>query len=114
MRSTFLNVGERCNVAGSSIYKKAIVDGNFDKALKIALKQVEQGAHVIDINMDDGLIDAVSAMTKFVNLLVAEPEASKLPLMIDSSKFHVVEAGLKSSQGMNTTTTPSTSSSRLG
>ncbi|XRB11026.1 methionine synthase [Pseudoscourfieldia marina] len=98
MRSTFLNVGERCNVAGSSIYKKAIVDGNFDKALKIALKQVEQGAHVIDINMDDGLIDAVSAMTKFVNLLVEEPEASKLPLMIDSSKFHVVEAGLKSAR----------------
>ena len=99
MRSTFLNVGERCNVAGSSIYKKAIVDGNYDKALQIALKQVEQGAHVIDINMDDGLIDAVSAMTKFVNLLVAEPEASKVPFMIDSSKFHVVEAGLKCSQG---------------
>ena len=99
MRSTFLNVGERCNVAGSSIYKKAIVDGNYDKALQIALKQVEQGAHVIDINMDDGLIDAVSAMTKFVNLLVAEPEASRVPFMIDSSKFHVVEAGLKCSQG---------------
>mmetsp|Transcript_25795 Transcript_25795/g.81906 ORF Transcript_25795/g.81906 Transcript_25795/m.81906 type:complete len:1328 (+) Transcript_25795:851-4834(+) len=98
-RKTFLNIGERCNVAGSSIYKKAIVDGNYDKALQIALKQVEQGAHVIDINMDDGLIDAVSAMTKFVNLLVAEPEASKVPFMIDSSKFHVVEAGLKCSQG---------------
>merc|ERR1719454_221674 len=98
-RKTFLNIGERCNVAGSSIYKKAIVDGNYDKALEIAKKQVEQGAHVIDINMDDGLIDAVSAMTKFVNLLVTEPEASKVPFMIDSSKFHVVEAGLKCSQG---------------
>merc|ERR1719262_1575862 len=98
-RKTFLNIGERCNVAGSSIYKKAIVDGNYDKALEIAIKQVEQGAHVIDINMDDGLIDAVSAMTKFVNLLVAEPEASKVPFMIDSSKFEVVEAGLKCSQG---------------
>merc|ERR1719401_1696255 len=98
-RKTFLNVGERCNVAGSSIYKKAIVDNNYDKALEIAKKQVEQGAHVIDINMDDGLIDAVSAMTKFVNLLVAEPEASKVPFMIDSSKFEVVEAGLKCSQG---------------
>merc|ERR1719503_411567 len=99
LRSTFLNIGERCNVAGSSIYKKAIVDNNYDKALEIAIKQVAQGAHVIDINMDDGLIDAVAAMTKFVNLLVTEPEASKVPFMIDSSKFHVVEAGLKCSQG---------------
>merc|ERR1719503_323405 len=99
MRKTFLNVCERCNVAGSSIFKKAIVDGNYDKALEIAVKQVAQGAHVIDINMDDGLIDAVAAMTKFVNLLVTEPEASKVPFMIDSSKFHVVEAGLKCSQG---------------
>merc|ERR1719262_194038 len=99
LRKTFLNIGERCNVAGSSIFKKAIVDGNYDKALEIAKKQVEQGAHVIDINMDDGLIDAVSAMTKFVNLLVTEPDASKVPFMIDSSKFEVVEAGLKCSQG---------------
>lgn len=99
MRKTFLNLGERCNVAGSTIFKKAIVDGNFDKALAIALKQVEAGAHVIDINMDDGLIDGVSAMVKFVNLLVSEPEASRVPFMIDSSKFEVVEAGLKCSQG---------------
>eukprot|EP00894_Picocystis_sp_ML_P001218 jgi/Pico_ML_1/51735/g300.t1 len=99
MRKTFINLGERCNVAGSTIFKKAIVDGNFDKALGIALKQVEAGAHVIDINMDDGLIDGVSAMIKFVNLLVSEPEASRVPFMIDSSKFEVVEAGLKCSQG---------------
>jgi len=99
MRSTFINLGERCNVAGSTIFKKAIVDGNYEKALAIALKQVEAGADVIDINMDDGLIDAVSAMTKFVNLLVSEPDASKVPFMIDSSKFHVIEAGLKCSQG---------------
>merc|ERR1719399_2685194 len=99
LRKTFLNIGERCNVAGSSIFKKAIVDNNYDKALEIAIKQVGQGAHVIDINMDDGLIDAHAAMTKFVNLLVAEPEASKVPFMIDSSKFDVVEAGLKCSQG---------------
>ena len=98
-RKTFINLGERCNVAGSIIFKKAIVDGNFDKALAIALKQVENGAHVIDINMDDGLIDGESAMTRFVNLLVSEPDASKVPFMIDSSKFHVVEAGLKCSQG---------------
>merc|ERR1719353_2700603 len=99
LRKTFMNIGERCNVAGSSIYKKAIVDGNYLKAVEIAIKQVAAGAHVIDINMDDGLIDAVAAMTKFVNLLVTEPEASKVPFMIDSSKFHVVEAGLKCSQG---------------
>jgi len=98
-RSTFLHLGERCNVAGSSIFKKAVVDGNWDKALAIALKQVEAGADVIDINMDDGLIDAVSAMTRFVNLLVSEPDAAKVPFMIDSSKWHVIEAGLKCSQG---------------
>jgi 5-methyltetrahydrofolate--homocysteine methyltransferase len=99
LRKSFLNLGERCNVAGSSIFKKAIVDNNYDKALAIAIKQVAQGAHIIDINMDDGLIDAVAAMTKFVNLMVTEPDASKVPFMIDSSKFHVVEAGLKCSQG---------------
>merc|ERR1719498_55524 len=98
-RKSFLNIGERCNVAGSSIFKKAIVDGNYDKALEIAVKQVAQGANVIDINMDDGLIDAISAMTKFVNLLVSDPEVCKVPFMIDSSKFFVVEAGLKCSQG---------------
>mmetsp|Transcript_14897 Transcript_14897/g.37861 ORF Transcript_14897/g.37861 Transcript_14897/m.37861 type:complete len:1207 (+) Transcript_14897:3-3623(+) len=98
-RKTFLNIGERCNVAGSIMYKKAIVDGDYEKALAIARKQVEQGADVLDINMDDGLIDAVSAMTKFVNLLISEPDVSKVPFMIDSSKFHVVEAGLKCAQG---------------
>jgi 5-methyltetrahydrofolate--homocysteine methyltransferase len=92
-RKTFINLGERCNVAGSTIFKKAIVDGDFEKALAIALKQVENGAHVIDINMDDGLIDGEGAMTRFVNLLVSEPDAAKVPFMIDSSKFHVVEAG---------------------
>jgi 5-methyltetrahydrofolate--homocysteine methyltransferase len=98
-RKTFINIGERCNVAGSIIYKKAIVDGDFDKALAIAKKQVEQGADWLDINMDDGLIEAVGAMTKFVNLLVSEPDTARVPFMIDSSKFHVVEAGLKCAQG---------------
>ena len=98
-RKTFINLGERCNVAGSTIFKKAIVDGNYEKALAIALKQVENGAHVIDVNMDDGLIDGESAMTRFVNLMVSEPDVAKVPFMIDSSKFHVVEAGLKCSQG---------------
>jgi len=99
MRSTFLNIGERCNVAGSIMYKKAIVDGDYEKAANIAIKQVQQGAHVLDINMDDGLIEGVGAMTKFVNLLVSDPEISRVPFMIDSSKFHIVEAGLKCSQG---------------
>ena len=98
-RKAFLNLGERCNVAGSTIFKKAVVEGNWERALAIALKQVEAGADVIDVNMDDGLIEAVGAMTRFVNLLVAEPDAAKVPFMIDSSKFHVVEAGLKCSQG---------------
>ena len=81
-RKTFINLGERCNVAGSTIFKKAIVDGNYEKALAIALKQVENGAHVIDVNMDDGLIDGESAMTRFVNLMVSEPDVSKVPFMI--------------------------------
>jgi 5-methyltetrahydrofolate--homocysteine methyltransferase len=98
-RKKFINLGERCNVAGSTVFKKAIVDGNYEKALAIALKQVEAGAHVIDVNMDDGLIDGESAMVRFVNLMVSEPDVSKVPFMIDSSKFHVVEAGLKCSQG---------------
>ena len=98
-RAAFLNLGERCNVAGSTVFKKAVVEGNWERALAIALKQVEQGADVVDINMDDGLIEAVGAITRFVNLLVAEPDVSKVPFMIDSSKWHVVEAGLKCSQG---------------
>ena len=99
MRSTFLMIGERCNVAGSIKYKKAIVDGDYDAALSIAVSQVNQGADVLDINMDDGLIDGVVAMTRFVNLLVSDPEVSKVPFMIDSSKFHIIEAGLKCCQG---------------
>ena len=99
MRSTFLMIGERCNVAGSSIYKKAIVDGDYDKAQSIAVSQVNQGADLLDINMDDGLIEGVPAMTRFVNLLVSDPEVSRVPFMVDSSKFHIVEAGLKCCQG---------------
>lgn len=175
MRSTFLNLGERCNVAGSIMFKKAVINNDYDTALSIALKQVQQGADVLDINMDDGLIDGVAAMTKFVNLCIsgvgwsgcgcrcfcvcgrqagmlacvwcfaqlagsacrfaglvvaagavasslvlavvptfcclcaapvctcaccgADPEISRVPFMIDSSKFHIVEAGLKCAQG---------------
>ncbi|CAI5937696.1 unnamed protein product, partial [Closterium sp. NIES-64] len=91
----FINIGERCNVAGSSIFKKAVMAGNWDKALSIAIAQVEAGAQIIDINFDEGLLDSVAAMTRFVNLLVSEPDVAKVPFMIDSSKFHLVEAGLK-------------------
>jgi len=99
MRRTFLNIGERCNVAGSILFKKSIVNGDYDTALNIALKQVEHGADVLDLNMDDGLIDGVNAMTKFVNLLVSDPSISRVPFMVDSSKFQIVETGLKCCQG---------------
>lgn len=98
-RETFLHIGERCNVAGSTVFKRAVVDGDWEKASAIALKQVQDGAQVLDLNMDDGLIEGVGAMTKFVNLLVSDPEVSRVPFMIDSSKFAIVEAGLKCCQG---------------
>lgn len=95
----FMNVGERCNIAGSIKYKKLILNGDYDKALEIARHQAESGAQVIDVNMDEGLLDGEYAMKKFLNMLIPEPDISKLPLMIDSSKFHIVEAGLKCCQG---------------
>merc|ERR1719163_2444121 len=95
----FMNVGERCNIAGSLKYKKLILNGEYDKALEIARAQAESGAQVIDVNMDEGLLDGEFAMKKFLNMLIPEPDISRLPLMIDSSKFHIVEAGLKCCQG---------------
>merc|ERR1719478_1478693 len=95
----FMNVGERCNIAGSAKYKKLILNGDYDKGLEIARAQAESGAQVIDINMDDGLLDGEFAMKKFLNMLIPEPDISKLPLMVDSSKFHIVVAGLKCCQG---------------
>ncbi len=95
----FINVGERTNVAGSAKFKRLIVDGQFDEALTIARQQVENGAQIIDINMDDGLIDGVAAMTRFLNLLAGEPDIARVPIMIDSSKWAVIEAGLKCVQG---------------
>lgn len=95
----FINVGERCNVAGSRKFLRLINEKNYEEALSIARKQVEDGALVIDINMDDGLLDARHEMTTFLNLLAAEPEISKVPVMIDSSKWEVIEAGLKCVQG---------------
>merc|ERR1719440_1085752 len=95
----FVNVGERCNIAGSIKYKKLILNGEYDKALEIARAQAESGAQVIDVNMDEGLLDGEYAMNKFLNMLIPEPDISKLPIMVDSSKFHIVEAGLKCCQG---------------
>lgn len=95
----FINVGERTNVAGSAKFKKLIYDGDYDAALSIARQQVENGAQVIDINMDDAMLDAKEAMVTFLNLIAAEPDISRVPIMIDSSKWEVIEAGLKCVQG---------------
>jgi 5-methyltetrahydrofolate--homocysteine methyltransferase len=95
----FINVGERCNIAGSLKFKKLMMTGKFGEAMDIAKKQVEDGAHIIDVNVDDGMLDGLAAMQKFVKIAVTEPEVSKRPLMIDSSKFEIVEAGLKWCQG---------------
>lgn len=95
----FINVGERCNVAGSRKFLRLINEKNYEEALSIARKQVEDGALVIDINMDDGLLDAQEEMTTFLNLLASEPEIARVPVMIDSSKWEVIEAGLKCVQG---------------
>ena len=97
--SLFVNVGERCNVTGSSRFKKLILDGQYEEALDVARQQVENGAQIIDINMDEGMLDAVEAMTTFTKLIASEPDISRIPLMIDSSKWHVIESGLKWTQG---------------
>jgi 5-methyltetrahydrofolate--homocysteine methyltransferase len=97
--SNFMNVGERTNVTGSKKFAKLIIDGKYEEALAVARDQVEGGAQVIDINMDEGMLDAVNAMTTFLNLVAAEPDIARVPIMIDSSKWHVIEAGLKCIQG---------------
>lgn len=95
----FINIGERTNVAGSARFKKLIVKNDFETALSIARQQVENGAQIIDVNMDDGLIDGVAAMERFLQLMAGEPDISRVPVMIDSSKWDVLEAGLKCVQG---------------
>jgi 5-methyltetrahydrofolate--homocysteine methyltransferase len=99
MRPTFINVGERTNVTGSAKFKKLIIDGDYAAALSVARQQVEAGASVIDINMDEGLLDSKQAMVTFLNLIAAEPDIARVPVMIDSSKWEVIEAGLKCVQG---------------
>ncbi|MCF2493661.1 methionine synthase [Dyadobacter chenhuakuii] len=97
--SNFVNIGERCNVTGSKKFARLVREGKYDEALAIAREQVESGAQVIDVNLDEGMIDGVEAMKTFVNLIVSEPDISKVPLMIDSSKWEVIESGLKCVQG---------------
>lgn len=97
--TNFVNIGERCNVAGSRKFAKLIMTGNYEEALSIAKAQVEMGAQILDINMDDGMLDGPSAMTRFCNLISSEPDIAKVPLCIDSSNFAVIEAGLKCCQG---------------
>ncbi|OON68381.1 methionine synthase [Hymenobacter sp. CRA2] len=97
--SLFVNVGERCNVTGSRAFARLIRAGQFDEAVAVARAQVEGGAQVLDVNMDEGLLDSVEAMTNFLNLLASEPDVARLPIMIDSSKWEVLEAGLKCTQG---------------
>ena len=97
--NNFVNVGERCNVAGSRKFLRLINEKNYEEALSIARRQVEDGAQVIDINMDDGLLDAQSEMVTFLNLIASEPEIARVPVMIDSSKWEVIVAGLKCVQG---------------
>ncbi|MFM2371538.1 MAG: hypothetical protein RIS85_1260, partial [Pseudomonadota bacterium] len=95
----FVNVGERTNVTGSAAFKKLILAGDYPKAVEVARQQVENGAQVIDVNMDEGLLDAVEAMTTFLKLIAAEPDIARVPVMIDSSKWEVIEAGLKCVSG---------------
>ena len=99
MRPTFINVGERTNVTGSAKFKKLVIDGDYPAALSVARQQVEAGAQIIDINMDEGLLDSQAAMVTFLNLIAAEPDIARVPVMIDSSKWEVIEAGLKCVQG---------------
>ncbi len=97
--TNFVNVGERTNVTGSKMFARLIREGSYEKALSVARQQVENGAQVIDINMDDALLEGVQAMTIFLNLVQAEPDIARIPIMIDSSKFEIIEAGLKCVQG---------------
>ena len=97
--STFINIGERTNVTGSARFKRLILDGDYETALDVARQQVENGAQIIDINMDEAMLDSKQAMITFLNLIASEPDISRVPIMIDSSKWDVIEAGLKCVQG---------------
>jgi len=97
--SLFVNVGERANVTGSAKFKRLILEGNYEEALEVCKQQVETGAQVVDINMDEAMLDGTAAMIKFLNLIASEPDIARVPVMIDSSKWEIIEAGLKCVQG---------------
>lgn len=97
--TAFVNIGERTNVTGSARFKKLIMAGDYTAAIEVALQQVESGAQVLDVNMDEGLLDAHEAMTTFLKLIQAEPDIARIPVMVDSSKWDVIEAGLKCVSG---------------
>ena len=97
--TNFVNVGERTNVTGSAQFKKLILEGRYDEAVAVARQQVENGAQVLDVNMDEGMLDSEKAMVDYLNLIAAEPDIARIPVMVDSSKFSVIEAGLKCLQG---------------
>src|SRR5882724_5722762 len=99
MRPLFINVGERTNVTGSAKFRKLITDGDYPAALSVARQQGDAGAQVLDVNMDEGLLDSREAMVTFLNLIAAEPDIARVPVMIDSSKWEIIEAGLKCVQG---------------
>lgn len=98
-QAIFVNVGERTNVTGSAVFRRLITDGNYNEALSVARQQVENGAQIIDVNMDEGLLDSKAAMRTFLRLIAAEPDIARVPIMIDSSKWEVIEEGLKNVQG---------------
>jgi 5-methyltetrahydrofolate--homocysteine methyltransferase len=100
----FVNVGERTNVTGSKAFARMILNGQFDEALAVARQQVENGAQIIDINMDEAMLDSKAAMVRFLNLIASEPDIARVPIMIDSSKWDVIEAGLKCVQGKASST----------
>jgi 5-methyltetrahydrofolate--homocysteine methyltransferase len=95
----FVNIGERTNVTGSKAFARMILNGEFEQALAVARQQVENGAQIIDINMDEAMLDSQAAMVRFLNLIASEPDISRVPIMIDSSKWSVIEAGLRCVQG---------------
>ncbi|WP_411818957.1 methionine synthase [Hyphococcus formosus] len=97
--ASFVNIGERTNVTGSAVFRRMITEGRYADAVEVARQQVENGAQIIDVNMDEGMLDGVEAMQTFLNLLAAEPDIARVPIMIDSSKWEVIEAGLKCVQG---------------
>src|SRR5215472_9813070 len=99
MRPIFVNIGERNNVTGSAKFRKLIAEGDYAQALSVARQQVEAGAQAIDVNMGEGLLDSKQAMVTFLNLIAAEPDIARVPIMVDSSKWEVIEAGLQCVQG---------------